>query len=287
MSISIVIVNYNTKEITSRCVDSFLYNRVDDNDVEIIIVDNASTDGSSIYLQEKYSQRENIRIILNEKNLGFGLANNIGVKVAKGNYIAFANSDTYVESFNFKNLITCFEEQKNIGALSCKILYPNGSIQTLGFNFPSLWNDFKLNALFWNYKFMKKIRYRKYKNKGLIERDWVSGCFFICKKELFKEVNGFDSSIFMYAEDLDICARFFSLGCRNFVYDKEQIYHLHGQSSINSKVSFKKMLKSKKNYYYVMRKNKLVIWPGVIYLMHLIHLIGLFLFKRFRQILLK
>ncbi|MBT2290573.1 glycosyltransferase family 2 protein [Paenibacillus albidus] len=284
MNISIVIVNYNTKEMTSRCVDSFLHNRVDDKDIEIIVVDNASTDGSSVYFQEKYSYRENIKIILNEKNFGFGLANNIGVGVARGHYIAFANSDTYVDGFDFGNLIKCFEEHGNLGALSCKILYPNGSIQTLGFDFPSLLNDFKLNVLFWNYKFVKKIRYRNYHNKGLIKRDWVSGCFFMCKKELFQKVNGFDSEIFMYAEDLDICARFYSLGLENFVYDKEEIYHLHGQSSINSKISFKKMLVSKKNYYYVMRKNKLVIWPQLIYLIHLIHLVGLFLLKRFKQI---
>ncbi|OZQ61774.1 hypothetical protein CA600_24235 [Paenibacillus sp. VTT E-133280] len=286
MLISIVIVNFNTKEITSRCVDSFLYNRVDGNNIEIIIVDNASTDGSGHYFQEKYFQKENIKIILNEKNFGFGLANNMGVSIARGHYIVFANSDTYVEGFDFKNLIACFEEKENIGALSCKILYPNASIQTLGYNFPSLWNDFLLNALFWNYKFAKKVRYRKYENKGLFERDWISGCFFMCKKEIYQQVNGFDPDIFMYAEDLDICARFFALGSRNYVYDKEQIYHLHGQSSINSKVNFKKMLIGKKNYYYVMRKNKLVKWPGIIYLMHLIHIVGLFLFKRIMQILL-
>lgn len=283
INISIIIVNFNTKEMTSRCVDSFINNRVDDNNIEIIIVDNASTDGSDFYFREKYSYMSNVKIIKNEENVGFGLANNKGVEVAQGNYIAFANSDTYIEGLNFESLVKCFEKQKNIGALSCKILYPNGTIQTLGFDFPSLWNDFKLNALFWNYKFMKKIRYHNYQNKGLFKRDWVSGCFFMCEKKIFQEVNGFDSRIFMYAEDLDICARFFSLGNQNYVYDNEEIYHLHGKSSHEKKINFKKLLVSKKNYYYVMRKNKLVLWPRLIYLMHVIHLVGLFLFKRLKQ----
>lgn len=283
MDISIIIVNYNTKEMTVRCVEAFLYNRQDDYDIEIILVDNSSIDGSKEYFYQKYSNNKRVKLIFNDNNYGFGIANNIGAEIATGKYIAFVNSDTYIKHFNFKNLINCFEKCKNIGALSCKILYPNGLIQTIGYNYPSLWNDFKLNVLFWNYKFVKNYRYKKYVNKGLIKKDWVSGCFFMCEKHEFLKIKGFDSQIFMYAEDLDICIRFSDIGKKNYVYDKEKIYHLHGQSSKKSKPSLKNMFISKRNYYYVLKKNKITKWPKLIYTMNIIHVIFLFIFIYIRQ----
>jgi len=283
MDISVIIVNFNTKEITARCVESFLRNKENGINIEIIIVDNFSTDGSKEYFQNKYSNIINVKMIFNGSNYGFGVANNMGVRLAVGKYIAFANSDTYIENFSFKNLMNCFNECDNIGALSCKILYADDSIQTTGFNYPSICNDIKLNVFFWNYRFIKKYRYKKYIDRGLFRKDWVSGCFFMCKKDLFLKVTGFDPKIFMYAEDLDICIRFSNTGAQNYVYDKEKIYHLHGQSIKTMNLSLKRMLSSKRSYYYVLKKNNITDFKIFIYLINIIHTIALFIFIYSKQ----
>jgi GT2 family glycosyltransferase len=282
MELSVIIINYNTKLMTKECVDSYIDNLDKKVTYEIIIVDNNSKDGSKEYFNVCYSSIPNVNLICNDKNVGFGNANNIGVRCAKGKYLLFANSDTIIKKFNIHNMINCFEAKGDVGALSCKIINQDDSIQSLGFDYPSLLNDFKLNFLFWNYNFIKKYRYANYKDKGLIKRDWVSGSFLMCQKENFDIVEGFDPKIFMYAEDLDICARFQKIGKDNYVYDKEEIYHFHGKSG---KIDYFKLIAAKKNYLYVIEKNGLSIFPKLIYTMNVIHISLLWFYKKFNNIM--
>lgn len=256
-SISFVIVNYNTKFVTEDCVNSINKNKsLKHFNYEVIIVDNDSSDGSREYFKEQTFA--NTIIIENDKNDGFGKANNIGVRFSKGEYIVLLNSDTLVGETNFELLIATMQSNDNIGVLSTKILNRDSSIQSLGFNFPSLMNEVKLNLLFWNFNFIKKLRFKNYNNKGLFKVDWVSGSFMVIKKEDYSSIGGFDEKIFMYAEDLDLCYRLYEKNKYSYVLDETSIYHLHGESGSKNKLSLSKLLKRRENYHYVIQKHKML-----------------------------
>lgn len=260
MIYSFIIVNYNTKLITGETIQSLLENHSLKNFIyEIIVVDNNSSDGSQEYLKKKFPL---INLIQSSENIGFGRANNLGSNYSSGDYLVFINSDTLSKNTNYELLLEQFKTNENIGFLSCKILNENNSIQSLGFKFPSIINDIKLRILFWNFNFMKKIRFKNYKNRGLFSVDWVSGCFMICEKESFFQIGQFDKSIFMYSEDLDICYRMVQNNKLNYVLDTTSLYHLHGKSSNNKKLTAKKLMNNKKNYFYVIKKNNITkgIW---------------------------
>ncbi|MDF2000018.1 glycosyltransferase family 2 protein [Peribacillus frigoritolerans] len=257
IELSFIIINYNTKNITADCINSININKTLTNiNYEIILVDNDSTDGSIKYFTE--NKYENVIFIKNKKNEGFGKANNIGVKNSNGKYMVLLNSDTIVDQTDFKLLIGKISNEESIGVLSAKILNKDKSIQSIGFDFPSIENEVKLNLLFWNFNFIKKFRYKNYKNKGLFRTEWVSGCFMIIRKLDYKEVGGFDEDIFMYAEDVDLCYRLYKKNKYSFVMDETSIYHLHGQSGNKKRIKLNQLLKRKENYYYVIRKNNIL-----------------------------
>ncbi|NEW01033.1 glycosyltransferase family 2 protein [Bacillus megaterium] len=254
--LSFIIVNYNTKIITSDCIESINKNKTLENfNYEIIVVDNNSSDSSLEYFQKQ--NFDNVKLIKNEANKGFGQANNIGAINSDGKYLVLLNSDTIVDQTNFALLINTISKNMSIGVLSAKILNDNDTIQSLGFNFPSLRNDTKLNLLFWNYNFVKKFRYKKYKDRGVFKTDWVSGCFMIMRKSDYQSVNGFDENIFMYAEDVDLCLRLFKNKKYSYIHDHTFIYHLHGKSGDKKNIKLSQLLKRKENYYYVIKKNEL------------------------------
>lgn len=284
IDISFIIINYKTKDITENCILSIQSNKYLKNlNYEIILVDNNSNDGSYEFFTTQ--NHNNTIIIKNDFNEGFGVANNIGVKYSKGKYIVLLNSDTLVDETEFDKLINLIVNNKEIGVLSAKILNHDSSIQSLGFQFPNLINEIKLNLFFWNFNFMKSIRYKNYIDKGLYRTDWVSGAFMIIRKNDFILADGFDPSIFMYAEDLDLCYRLSEMEKYSYVFDKTSVYHLHGKSGIKSDISIKKLIEKRKPYYYVMRKNQMVnlVNIPIIKFSYLVNAIFLVLYKKLKN----
>jgi len=279
--ISLIVLNYNTKDLTLNCVNSFLPFLKEYGNYEVIIIDNNSTDQSVDYLNQYFHNYHNIKIYKLNSNLGFSIGNNFGALKSNGDYLIFSNSDTYCKSINFSNLIDQFESNYQTGLLSVKILNSDLSIQSIGFKFPSIVNDFKNNFLFWNFNFVKKIRLYHYQNKGIVNVDWLSGSFLITSKSRFNEIGGFDEKIFMYSEDLDLAYRFRQKGYKNFLNDSYSIIHYHGSSS---KLTFLKLYNSKLTYLYVIKKNKISKFPFLLFIMALVHIIFLFLFKKIQNI---
>ncbi|WP_418790835.1 glycosyltransferase family 2 protein [Phosphitispora sp. TUW77] len=278
MIYSFIIVNYNTKRITADCIQSLIDNKhLKYIEHEIIVVDNASKDGSQEFIEANFPQ---VMLIKNKENLGFGKANNIGSKAANGKYLIFINSDTIAYETDFYSLLDISEANSQMGFLSCKILNEDGSIQSIGYNFPSLMNEIKLRLLLWNFKFIKKIRLNNYDDKGIFEVDWLSGSFMICDKSLFELLGGFDKDIFMYSEDLDICYRAYSAGKINLIYDRTSIYHLHGKSGNKKNPSFKQLINRKENYFYVIKKNRIVKFMFLIKTLTYINVIIVYIGKR-------
>lgn len=219
-SLSIIIVTWNTADITLKCIQTinkFLGNKIN---YEIIIVDNASSDNTIELLS-----KEKIILIKNPENSGFAKGNNIGVKQAKGDYLLFLNSDMELID---DSLIKMFEYYKNsrIGLIGPKFLNPDLTPQ--GSVFPP---QTALNA-FREYFLKIKKSYSKYSPSTNVPISvWsVSGGAMLIKKELFLKVGGWNEKYFMYYEDLDLCRAIRHLKKQIIYYPKCQVIHRHGAS---------------------------------------------------------
>ena len=245
MDLSIIIVNYNVKEFLQNLIHSI--EKASTNlTKEIIIIDNASDDGSVDFIKEKFPQ---IKLIANQTNLGFGKANNIGLKQAAGKYILLINPDTLVAEDTFEKMIQFFESNKNIGLAGCKILNPDGTLQlACRRSFPGPWTSFTkvtgLSNLFPNSKIFARYNLTYLDENKSYEVDAISGSFMMMRKEVYGKVGGFDEQFFMYGEDLDLCYRIQKAGYKVFYVHSTQIIHYKGESTKRSSIDETKVFYS-------------------------------------------
>jgi len=235
--LSFVIVNWNTKELLLQCLVS-LYRQLDNYPSEIIVVDNASTDGSVAAVRRDFAD---IHIIQNEKNLGFAKANNIGIRSCMGEYIFLVNSDIVFRPHCIQRAVSYLEFYRNIGLLGPRILNPDLSLQPSFRPFPGL-----ANALCRALAVDKMPIVSQQLTSGLRttqigagqEADILSGCFWVVRRTALADVGLLDEDFFIYAEDKDWCRRFWTAGW-NIVYlpEAEAIHH-GGASSSREPVQF-------------------------------------------------
>ena len=245
MDLSIIIVNYNVKEFLQNLIHSI--EKASTNlTKEIIIIDNASDDGSVEFIKEKFPQ---IKLIANQTNLGFGKANNIGLKQAAGKYILLINPDTLVAEDTFEKMIQFFENNPDAGLAGCKILNPDGTLQlACRRSFPGPWTSFTkvtgLSTLFPNSKIFARYNLTYLDENKTCEVDAISGSFMMMRKEVFEKVGGFDEQFFMYGEDLDLCYRIQKAGVKVFYVHSTQIIHYKGESTRRSSLDETKVFYS-------------------------------------------
>jgi len=235
LDLSIIIVNYNVKEFLQNLIHSIEKASLNLTK-EILIVDNASDDGSVEFIKEKFPQ---IKLIANQKNLGFGKANNIGLKQANGKYILLINPDTLVAEDTFEKMIKFFESNSEAGLAGCKILNPDGSLQlACRRSFPGPWTSFTkvtgLSNLFPNSKIFARYNLTYLDENKTYEVDAISGSFMMMRKEVYEKVGGFDEQFFMYGEDLDLCYRIQKSGFKVYYVHSTQIIHYKGESTKRS-----------------------------------------------------
>jgi len=235
IDLSIIIVNYNVKEFLKNLLHS-IHKASQNLSIELIVVDNASDDGSVEMIKEKFPD---VILIANERNLGFGKANNIGLKKAKGKYILLINPDTLVAEDTFIKLIEFFETHPEAGMAGCKILNPDGTLQlACRRSFPGPWTSFTkvtgLSSLFPKSKLFARYNLTYLDENQTYEVDAISGSFMMLRKEVYEKVGGFDEQFFMYGEDLDLCYRIQKAGYKIFYVHSTQIIHYKGESTKRS-----------------------------------------------------
>jgi GT2 family glycosyltransferase len=235
VDLSIVIVNYNVKEFLQNLIHS-IFKAGEKISYEVIIVDNASDDGSVELLQEKFPD---VKLIVNGKNLGFSRANNIGMSVAKGKYILLINPDSIVQEDTFEKMVSFFEDTPDAGLAGCKILNPDGTLQlACRRSFPGPWTSFckviGLSNLFPKSKFFARYNLTYLDEDKTYEVDAISGSFMMIKKETLEKVGNFDEQFFMYGEDLDWCYRIQKAGYKVYYVHNTQIIHYKGESTKRS-----------------------------------------------------
>ena len=235
VDLSIIIVNYNVKVFLQNLLDSI--NKASANlQTEIIIVDNASDDGSVEFLREKYPS---VKLIINKTNLGFGKANNLALREAKGKFILLLNPDTIVAEDTFIKIIEFFNQTPEAGLAGCKILNPDGTLQLpCRRSFPGPWTSFTkvtgLSTLFPKSKIFARYNLTYLDENESYEVDAISGSFMMMKKEVYDKVGGFDEQFFMYGEDLDLCYRIQKAGYKVYYVHSTQIIHYKGESTKRS-----------------------------------------------------
>ncbi len=227
MNLSIVIVSFNTVKLTDDCLSSVIKSlKGSDISYEIIVVDNVSTDGTREMLAKKYPK---VITILNSDNVGFGRANNQGIRKAKGEYILLLNSDTLIPNHAINKLYE-FTRKHPRSFVGPKLLNMNRTPQTSCGPFFSL--PVVIASLFLRGDVIGLTRWSPRISKRV---DWVSGACIMAAKKLFMDNLLFDEKIFMYMEEIDLLMRAKMKGYGTYFYAGSPIIHLGGGSSVNKR----------------------------------------------------
>ncbi len=230
MVLSIITLNYKKVDLTINCIKS-LYaqfgEKFGNNTIELIIVDNASGDGSVEVLkktihQEKY---KNIHVSANSENAGFGKGCNLGAKTAKGKYILFLNNDTFVKDKGIYDMVTFLDQHQEAAILGGQLCNMDGSKQSSTGNFYTLPRVFMFLLGLQRYKLIDN-------SPGTVSKvDWVKGGFFMIRADVFHKLKGFDENIFMYTEDMELCYRAAIAEYATYFYPHAKVLHVDQGSS--------------------------------------------------------
>lgn len=253
MDVSIIIVNYNTCKLIKACISS-IYKHTFDVEFEVIVVDNASTDGSI----EMLSQDRRIAFIKSETNLGFGKANNLGYQHAKGKYLFLLNSDTVLENNAIKLFFDAAENEvdRRIGCWGTMLRDVSGEIGMSYGHFLSMWKDLYIQYVLLPYSFVKheKLTDHSYNyptpDDGTV--DYITGADLFMKKEVADRYGLFDPEFFLYCEETDMQKRYSTYGIKSKIIQTPHIIHLQGGSQNTSGKRSKLgliVLKSKMRYF--------------------------------------
>ena len=231
IDLSIVIVSYNTKNFLEICIES-IKNTSKGFTYEIVVVDNASSDGSSEMIKENF---KDVLLIANKENLGFSKANNLGVKKTNGRYVLFLNSDTEVYENTLNTMIKFMDKTKEAGAATCKLELPSGKIDDASHRgFPTPWNSFLhfsgISKALGNTKLFGGYNLGYLNLNETHEIDALAGAFMLVRREAGEQVGWWDEDYFFYGEDLDFCFMLKQKGWKIYYVPSVSILHHKGIS---------------------------------------------------------
>ena len=231
VDLSIVIVNYNAREYIKRCIDSIFESNF--KNLEVIVVDNASKDGSVEELKKLGSK---IKLMVNKNNTGFSAANNRGIRETSGRYILFLNPDTNVYPSTLKYLVNFMDKNKQAGAVTCKVVLPNGKIDDASHRgFPTPWNAFcffsGLERIFPKSKLFSGYHMGWEDLNRIHEIRACAGAFMMVRREAGEGVGWWDEDFFFYGEDLNFCLELIKKGWKILYVPRVSILHYKGISS--------------------------------------------------------
>jgi len=246
--VSIILVNFNGVQYLRRCIQS-LVDKTREASFEIILVDNASTDGSRDLVRKECPS---VRLIESDVNLGFSAGNNLGVRHAKGSKFLFLNTDTYLLEDSVSVLAKFLDDTTHVGIVGPRLVFEDGSFQFSAGRLPNVCVEF-----------VDKIRYSadRYWHRALApineaiasgtsEVGWVTGACMMIRREVFEKVNGFDEHIFMYYEDKDLCKRVRDAGWKVSYHPQTRVAHLLGGSSAGKSSDVNKRYRESQMHYY-------------------------------------
>lgn len=231
--LSVIVVSYNTLRLLDDCLASVARAAKPEGGVEILVVDNASTDGSPEMVRAKYPE---VGLVSLGENMGFSAANNRGTAVAGGEYVLFLNSDTVIGTQALVQPLDYLKQHPEVGAVTVRLVYPDGQRDPDNHRgFPTPWNSFchftglgrlfpedpRFNGYFQDYADFDQIH----------PVDVIAGSFMMMPHALVEYLGGWDERYFFYGEDIDFCYRIAEAGYRIIYYPHVEVLHYKGASS--------------------------------------------------------
>jgi GT2 family glycosyltransferase len=241
--VSVIIVNYNTKDLTINCLKS-VYASKTKYSFEIILVDNASSDRSVQSIKNIFPE---VRIIENKENIGFARANNQATHISNGRYLYVLNSDTEIDVDVIERAVSYGESNRMVGIIGTKVVSLNGNLQENFYKFPTLFSEW----IFFTFGIIKSsnlflFNLNKYKKtfplNSAFEVDVISGTSMFVKREVYEKCGLFNEDFFMYYEDGEFCHRVKEAGFKSVYFPIVQVKHFHKGSSINSEENLKVLI---------------------------------------------
>ncbi len=237
INLSIIIVNFNTRELVLACIRALIASIGHDLSWELVVVDNGSSDGSLEEVKSQKSKVKSFTLIENKENVGFAAANNQGIRASRGRYVLLLNSDTEVAPGALSRLARYMDEHGDVGAITARVNLSDGSLDPACHRgFPTPWAActyflgleklFPASRIFGQY-------HQGYKPIGQIhDVDCISGAFFLVRRSVIDAVGLLDEKFFMYGEDIDWCYRIREKGHRIVFYPEISILHKKHQSGL-------------------------------------------------------
>lgn len=256
--VSVIIVNWNTYEDLRLCLSALLGQRVVP--LEIIVVDNNSSDGSAQNLAREFPS---VRLIANQENLGFAAGCNQGLQISQGHYMLLLNPDTVPNPEAVQDMVRFLEANKAAGAVGCQLVLHDGTTQITYSPFPNLWTYVVLHSLMGPViTGVRRMAHVIGQHLGMHERmsgprrvGWLMGACLMVRRQVVEEVGPLDSTFFMYCEDTDWCKRMHDHGWQIYYLPSATIAHLHQRSSRQRKFATLIQLYTSLRRYYLKHKS--------------------------------
>jgi N-acetylglucosaminyl-diphospho-decaprenol L-rhamnosyltransferase len=229
MDISVIVVSYNTAGLLEQCIGDLRSAMDASLTVEIVFVDNASSDNSVEVIKTKFPE---CRLIENERNVGFGRANNQALPFATGRYFLLLNTDAFVAADSLSKTVAFMDANPRCGILGTRLEGRDGVLQPSCRYFPTSWNTFLqrtgLNRVF---KGVQMVDDMEWAHDTVRTCDWVVGCYYLVRKELIDQIGLFDPRYFLYFEEVDHCFAAKKAGWDVVFYPHTTVVHLGGESA--------------------------------------------------------
>ena len=225
--VTAIVVSYNGRDVLARCLS-----RLDADRHEVIVVDNASEDGSAELVRDQFSR---VTLIESGANIGFGAANNLAIERASGAYYALINSDAWAIDDGLEELVRFAASEPRAGIVGPRLVGEDGHVQKSVRGFPTVWR------LCTEYFFLRKLApssraFNAFYGAGfdyesVREADWLMGAALLVRRELIDEIGGFDERFFLFSEEVDLCFRAREAGWKSVYTPAATFVHLGGAST--------------------------------------------------------
>ncbi len=249
IDLSIIIVNWNTKEFLLPCVRSIFENQ-QRMGWEVVVVENGSQDGSADEIRKTFPF---VHLIVNERNLGFSKAVNQGLQKASGRYVLLLNPDIQVKDGAIERLVSFMDAHSDVGVAGAQLLNSDGSKQNSIANFPSLATEL-LNKSLLRWLFPKKFPGKERRYSGPVEVDSVIGACMMVRRDALDQVGLLDEDYFLFLEETDWCYRMKQAGWKIYHVPQAEVYHFQGKSAETEKKRAK--VEYCRSRYHFFRKNR-------------------------------
>ncbi|MCA0176629.1 MAG: glycosyltransferase family 2 protein [Proteobacteria bacterium] len=230
MRLSVLLVSYNTQGLLDRCLGALDAARTQmEGASEVIVVDNASHDGSVAHLAAHHAD---VQVIVSPTNVGFGRANNLALAAARGDYILLLNTDAFVEPDALSRTLAFMDAHPDVGVLGVRLVAADGHLQPSCRYFPTPWNEAvqRMGLQRW-FPRTRLVDDMSWDHASVRDCDWVTGCFYLVRRQTIDAVGLFDPRYFLYNEEVDHCMAVRQAGWRVVYFPDTTVVHLGGESA--------------------------------------------------------